>query len=169
MVTLRIQKLPHALDLPLPTKHSADAAGLDLCAAVSEAITLLPMSITLVPCGFAMAIPSGYEGQVRARSGLASKHGITLINAVGTIDADYRGEVKVSLINLGGQPFVISRGDRIAQMLILPVPQVEIVEVESLDETKRGANGFGHTGVNRQPASPLDVRIRTRAPEAERE
>jgi dUTP pyrophosphatase len=146
MVTLRIQKLPHGLDLPLPAKHSADAAGLDLCAAVGEPLTLLPMQITLVPCGFAMAIPLGYEGQVRARSGLASKHGITLINAVGTIDADYRGEVKVPLINLGQVAFTIRRGDRIAQMLILPVPQVEVIEVESLDETTRGAGGFGHTG-----------------------
>ena len=146
MITVHIKKLSHGVDLPLPTKHSADAAGFDLVAAVETQVTIDPMQITLVPCGFAMQIPPGYEGQVRARSGLASKHGITLINAVGTIDADYRGEVKVPLINLGQQPHTISRGDRIAQLLIAPVPAVELVEVESLEETKRGAGGFGHTG-----------------------
>ncbi len=102
--------------------------------------------IKLVPCGFAMAIPEGYEAQVRPRSGLASKHGITLINSPGTIDADYRGEVFAPLINHGPADFVIERGMRIAQMLVLPVPSVEVVEVESLDDTARGAGGFGHTG-----------------------
>ena len=146
MLTVHIKRLPHGLDLPLPTKHSADASGFDLCAAVTDEITLVPMQIVLVPCGFAMQVPSGYEAQVRARSGLSTKHGITLINAVGTIDADYRGEVKVPLINLGQQSHTIRRGDRIAQMLIMPVPQVEMVEVETLEETTRGAGGFGHTG-----------------------
>ena len=146
MLTVRIQKLPHGIDLPLPAKHSSDAAGFDLCAAVEAEVTLAPMQITLVPCGFAIAVPSGYEAQVRARSGLSTKHGITLVNAVGTIDADYRGEVKLPLINLGQQPFTIRRGDRIAQMLIAPVPAVSLVEVEALDETTRGAGGFGHTG-----------------------
>jgi dUTP pyrophosphatase len=125
------------------TEH---AAGFDLSAAVSESVTLEPGEIRLVPCGFSMAVPHGYEAQVRPRSGLASKHGITMVNAPGTIDSDYRGEVHVPLINLGRQPFVIERGMRIAQMLILPVPQVEMVEVEELDETKRGKRGFGHTG-----------------------
>ena len=145
-ITLRIRKLDHAKDLPLPTKHSAEAAGFDLCAAVDAPITLEPMQIRLVPCGFAMQIPPGFEAQVRPRSGLSSKHGITLINCVGTIDSDYRGEVKVPLINLGPVPFTIHRGDRIAQLLIAPVPQVNLLEVEILDDTSRGEGGFGHTG-----------------------
>ncbi len=125
------------------TEH---AAGFDLSAAVSEPVTLHPGEIRLVPCGFSLGVPHGYEAQIRPRSGLASKHGITMVNAPGTIDSDYRGEVQVPLINLGRQPFVIERGMRIAQMLILPVPQVEMIEVEQLDETKRGTRGFGHTG-----------------------
>jgi len=125
------------------TEH---AAGFDLAAAVGEPMTLQPGDIKLIPCGFSMSIPHGYEAQVRPRSGLASKHGITMINAPGTIDSDYRGEVQVPLINLGRQPFTIERGMRIAQMLILPVPAVEMVEVDELDETKRGKKGFGHTG-----------------------
>ncbi len=146
-ITLRIKKLDHAKDLPLPTKHSAEAAGFDLCAAVDAPLSLEPMQIKLVPCGFAMQIPPGFEAQVRPRSGLSSKHGITLINCVGTIDSDYRGEVKIPLINLGSATFTINRGDRIAQLLIAPVPQVNVVEVEVLDDTFRGAGGFGHTGV----------------------
>jgi dUTP pyrophosphatase len=125
------------------TEH---AAGFDLCAAVSEATTLAPGEIKVIPCGFAMAIPHGYEAQVRPRSGLSSKFGVTMINAPGTIDSDYRGEVMVPLVNHGKQAFVVERGMRIAQMLILPVPQVKIVEVEELDETQRGTGGFGHTG-----------------------
>ena len=125
---------------------TAHAAGLDLCAAVDAPLMIPRGQIKLVPCGFAMAIPEGYEAQVRPRSGLASKHGITLINSPGTIDADYRGEVFVPLINHGPADFVIERGMRIAQMLVLPVPSVEVVEVESLDDTARGAGGFGHTG-----------------------
>jgi len=107
---------------------------------------LEPGDIKLIPCGFAMAIPHGYEAQVRPRSGLSSKHGVTMVNAPGTIDSDYRGEVRVPLINLGRLPFTIERGMRIAQMLILPVPRSEIVEVDDLDETTRGHGGFGHTG-----------------------
>ncbi len=145
-ITLRIRKLDHAKDLPLPSKHSAEAAGFDLCAAVTEPLTLEPMQIKLVPCGFAMQIPPGFEAQVRPRSGLSSKHGITLINCVGTIDSDYRGEVKVPLINLGSAAFTINRGDRIAQLLIAPVPLVNLVEVELLDDSARGEGGFGHTG-----------------------
>lgn len=148
MLTIAIKKLAHGRDLPLPTKHSAEAAGFDLTAAVEADVTLAPMQITLVPCGFAMQIPPGYEAQVRPRSGLSSKHGITLINCVGTIDSDYRGEVKVPLINLGPSPHVIRRGDRIAQMLIAPVPAVQLVEVDELEETHRGERGFGHTGIN---------------------
>ena len=125
------------------TEH---AAGFDLAAAVKDRTTLLPGDIELIPCGFSMAVPHGYEAQVRPRSGLASRHGITMVNAPGTIDSDYRGEVQVPLINLGKAPFVVERGMRIAQMLIAAVPKVEIVEVEELDQTKRGKRGFGHTG-----------------------
>lgn len=125
------------------TEH---AAGFDLAAAVTKPTKIKPGDICLVPCGFSMALPVDYEAQVRPRSGLASKFGITMINAPGTIDADYRGEVHVPLINLGRKTFEITRGMRIAQMLILPVPKVKIVEVKTLDETKRGKRGFGHTG-----------------------
>ncbi len=125
---------------------STHAAGFDVAAAVVESVTLAPGEIKLIPCGFAMAIPEGYEAQVRPRSGLSSKFGITLINSPGTIDSDYRGEVAVPLINHGKQPFTIDRGSRIAQMLILPVPQVQFLEVNDLDNTTRGQGGFGHTG-----------------------
>jgi dUTP pyrophosphatase len=125
---------------------STHAAGFDLAAAVAASVTLAPGEIKLIPCGFAMAIPQGYEAQVRPRSGLSSKFGITLINSPGTIDSDYRGEVAVPLINHGKQPFTIDRGSRIAQMLILPVPQVQFLEVNDLDNTTRGQGGFGHTG-----------------------
>jgi dUTP pyrophosphatase len=125
------------------TEH---AAGFDLGAAVTKPLRMKPREICLVACGFAMAIPHGYEAQVRPRSGLASRFGITMINAPGTIDSDYRGEVQVPLINLGGKTFTIERGMRIAQMLILPVPKVKLIEVDELDETRRGHRGFGHTG-----------------------
>ena len=145
-IRVLIKRAPGADDLPLPTRMTEHAAGFDLPAAVTPAVTLAPGEIYLVPCGFFMAVPHGYEAQVRPRSGLASRHGITMINAPGTIDSDYRGEVHVPLINLGKAPFVIERGMRIAQMLVLPVPKVEIEVVEDLDETKRGKRGFGHTG-----------------------
>jgi dUTP pyrophosphatase len=125
---------------------TAQAAGFDVCAAVEAPVALQPGEIKAIPCGFAMAIPPGYEAQMRPRSGLATKHGITMINTPGTIDSDYRGEVKVPLINLGKVAFTVERGMRIAQMLILPVPASEIVEVEELDDTARGTGGFGHTG-----------------------
>jgi dUTP pyrophosphatase len=143
---IRIKRLSSGSDLPLPVRMTEHAAGFDLHAAVDQAITLQQDEIQLVPCGFAMAIPPGYEAQVRPRSGVASRYGITMINGPGTIDADYRGEVQVPLINLGKQPFVIERGMRIAQMVIMPVPEVQLVEVEELDETPRGHGGFGHTG-----------------------
>ena len=132
--------------LPLPARMTAEAAGFDLPAAVSKPVKLKPGDIQLIPCGFAIAVPKGYEAQVRPRSGLASRHGITMANAPGTIDSDYRGEVQVPLINLGRKAFTVERGMRIAQMLILPVPKVRLVEVDELDETKRGTRGFGHTG-----------------------
>jgi dUTP pyrophosphatase len=125
---------------------TADAAGFDLPAAVSKPVKLKRGDIQLIPCGFAIAVPRGYEAQVRPRSGLASRHGITMVNAPGTIDSDYRGEVQVPLINLGRKTFTVERGMRIAQMLILPVPKVRLVEVAQLDSTRRGEGGFGHTG-----------------------
>ena len=125
---------------------TAEAAGFDLAAAVAESTTIPPGEILVVPCGFAMALPSGHEAQVRPRSGLASRHGVTLVNSPGTIDADYRGEVQVPLINLGRAEFVVERGMRIAQMVVMPVPPAELVEVSDLDATPRGPGGFGHTG-----------------------
>src|SRR5688572_33482711 len=132
--------------LPLPARMTAQAAGLDLPAAVADPVLLRPGDIRVVPCGFAMALPPGYEAQVRPRSGLASRHGVTLVNSPGTIDADYRGEVQVPLINLGRADFTVERGMRVAQMIVLPVPPVELMEVPELDSTNRGAGGFGHTG-----------------------
>jgi dUTP pyrophosphatase len=130
----------------MPVKMTEHAAGFDLHAAVETPVTIGPGEIRLIPCGFAMALPQGYEAQVRPRSGLSSKHGITLVNSPGTIDADYRGQVQAPLINHGKTAFVIERGMRIAQMLVLPVPPVELEEVEELDSTTRGSGGFGHTG-----------------------
>jgi dUTP pyrophosphatase len=148
MVTIKIVPLPHSAGLPLPAYETAQAAGMDLRAAVpeSEPVTLAPMQRAMVPTGLTMALPDGYEAQVRPRSGLAAKHGITCLNTPGTIDADYRGEVKVILINLGQEPFVIKRGERIAQMVIAPVTRARLAQVETLDETARGAGGFGSTG-----------------------
>jgi dUTP pyrophosphatase len=146
-IVVRIKRIDGThRDLPLPMRMTEHAAGFDIAAAVDEPTRLAPGEIRLVPCGFAMALPHGYEAQVRPRSGLASKFGITLVNSPGTIDSDYRGEVKVPLINLGREPFTIERGTRIAQMLVQPVPRVEMVEVEELDDTRRGKDGFGHTG-----------------------
>ena len=145
-ITVKIRRIPGAQDVPLPVRMTEHAAGFDLHAAVSVPTTLQPGEIKLIPCGFAMAVPPGYEAQVRPRSGLSSKFGVTMINAPGTIDADYRGEVHVPLVNHGHQPFTVERGMRIAQMLVLPVPLVNLVEVEELDETTRGSGGFGHTG-----------------------
>jgi dUTP pyrophosphatase len=148
MVTVQINRLPHSEGLPLPAYETALAAGMDLRAAVpeNEPMTLAPGARAMVPTGLTMALPDGYEAQVRPRSGLAAKHGITCLNTPGTIDADYRGEVKVILINLGAEPFVIKRGERIAQMVIAPVTRATLAEVETLDETTRGAGGFGSTG-----------------------
>jgi dUTP pyrophosphatase len=145
-IIVRIKRLAHGQGISMPIRMTEHAAGFDLHAAVSEPTPLAAGQIKLIPCGFAMAIPAGYEAQVRPRSGLASKHGVTLINAPGTIDADYRGEVFVPLVNHGRTAFAIERGMRIAQMLILPIPPVELIEVESLDATARGEGGFGHTG-----------------------
>jgi len=143
---LKVMRAEGCEDLPLPQQMTAGAAGLDLPAAVARPTVLRPRQIMLVPCGFHMAVPRGYEAQVRPRSGLASKYGITLINAPGTIDSDYRGQVMVPLINLGPKPFKLTRGMRIAQMLICPTPRVKVVQVDSLDSTARGHGGFGHSG-----------------------
>ena len=147
-VKLPIQRLPNGNGLPLPSYQSADAAGLDLVAAVPEdaPLTLAPGVRALVPCGIAIALPRGFEGQVRPRSGLAVRHGITVLNTPGTIDADYRGEVMVLLVNLGTEPFVVTRGMRIAQLVVAPVARAAVVEVAGLDATVRGAGGFGSTG-----------------------
>ncbi len=145
-ITVKIKRTPSGDGLPLPLKMTEHAAGFDVHAAVNDPVTLQTGEIRLIPCGFAMAVPEGYEAQMRPRSGLASKHGVTMINTPGTIDSDYRGEVFIPLINLGPSSFTVERAMRIAQMLILPVPKVELVEVRELDETKRGTGGFGHTG-----------------------
>jgi dUTP pyrophosphatase len=147
-VTIRVTPLSHFEGLALPAYETADAAGMDLRAAVndSEAVTLAPGARAMIPTGLTIALPPGYEAQVRPRSGLAAKHGITCLNSPGTIDADYRGEVKVILINLGQDAFVIKRGERIAQMVIAPVTRAELNVVAELDETKRGTGGFGSTG-----------------------
>lgn len=147
MNQIKFKKLPHAADLPLPGYESASAAGMDIRAALSEPIILAPGERLLIPTGLQMALPEGYEAQVRPRSGLAIRNGITMLNSPGTIDADYRGEVKVIAINHGKEEFTINHGDRIAQMVIAPVVQLQVEEVESLDETERGAGGFGSTGV----------------------
>lgn len=146
---VRVQRLSHARDLPLPRYETAGAAGLDLVAANPQdaPITIEPFHRALVPTGLVFQLPAGYEAQVRPRSGLALKHGITVLNAPGTIDADYRGEVQVLLINHGQAPFVIKRGDRIAQMVVAPVTQIAWTIVEQLDQTERGSGGYGSTGI----------------------
>jgi dUTP pyrophosphatase len=148
MTTLRIQRLPHAEGLALPAYETTGSAGMDLRAAVADdaPLTLEPGARALVPTGLKIALEQGYEAQVRPRSGLALKHGLTCLNSPGTIDSDYRGEVGVILINHGEEPFVIRRGERIAQMVVAKQEQAEVVQVETLDETVRGSGGFGSTG-----------------------
>ena len=141
-----VQRLAHGQDLPLPAYATSGSAGCDLVAAVDATIELQPGERNLVPTGIAIALPEGFEAQVRPRSGLALKHGVTVLNSPGTIDADYRGEVGVILINHGEAPFTVERGMRIAQMVVQPVRQVDWIEVTSLSETERGAGGFGSTG-----------------------
>ncbi len=145
-VQVRLLRQPGGEGLPLPEPATAGSAGVDLSAAVSEDLVIAPGERALVPSGFAIELPEGYEAQVRPRSGLALRHGITLPNAPGTIDADYRGEVKVILMNLGDRDFVVSRGERIAQLVVAPVSPVSWSEVDTLGETGRGEGGFGHTG-----------------------
>jgi dUTP pyrophosphatase len=148
-ITVAIKQLPHGSDLPLPAYETQEAAGMDLRAAVTAPITIAPHCWDAIPTGIAIALPSGYEAQIRPRSGLARKFGISMVNSPGTIDADYRGEIMVLLINHGPEPFVIERGDRIAQMVIAPVSRAEwniISSTEDLESTGRGSGGFGHTG-----------------------
>lgn len=143
---LRCARLPHAHGLPLPTRASPGSAGVDLAAAVEAPITLAPGARCLVPTGWRIEIPAGFEAQVRPRSGLAFRHGLTLLNSPGTIDSDYRGEIQVLVINLGTEPVVLSRGDRIAQLVVARVAMAELVESEALSASARGAGGFGSTG-----------------------
>lgn len=145
--TVSVQRLAHGADLPLPAYATQQSAGLDLMAAVAEEVILAPGARQLIPTGLAIALPAGFEAQVRPRSGLALKHGITVLNSPGTIDADYRGEVQVLLINHGHAPFTIRRGDRIAQMVVAPVTQIAWNIVDKLDETERGGGGYGSTGI----------------------
>ena len=144
---VKIIVLDHGKDLPLPAYETKGSAGMDLRAAIDEPIRLTPMERALVPNGIKIALPEGFEAQVRPRSGLAVKHGVTVLNTPGTVDSDYRGELKTTIINLGSEPFLINRGDRIAQLVIAPVMQAKMIEVASLDETERGEGGFGSTGV----------------------
>ena len=145
-LSVRIKRLAHGADLPLPAARTAGSAGLDLSAAVTEPVVIPPGGRALLPTGFAIALPAGHEGQVRPRSGLAVEYGITVLNAPGTIDADYRGEVKVPLINHSDKPFTVTRGTRIAQLVVASVTIVALTEAAELDETDRGDNGFGSTG-----------------------
>jgi dUTP pyrophosphatase len=145
-VSVPIMRLDHARDLALPDYASAGAAGIDLPAAVAADVVIAPGKRALIPTGFAIALPDGFEAQVRPRSGLAVRHGISIVNAPGTVDADYRGEVMVCLINLGEESFTVTRGARIAQMVVAPVTRVRLNEAQSLDATERGAGGFGSTG-----------------------
>ena len=146
-VRVEIKRLPGGDGLPLPAYQTSHAAGMDLCAAVAADVVLIPGARAIIPTGFAIALPPGYEAQVRPRSGLAAKNGVTVLNTPGTIDADYRGEVGVILINLGLEPFTITRGARIAQMVVAPVSAVHWQETAALSDTARGAGGFGSTGV----------------------
>ena len=146
-VKVLVQRIPGTEDLPLPSYATSGSAGVDLLAAVEEETVLAPMDRKLISTGIMAAIPEGFEGQVRPRSGLALRHGISIVNAPGTIDSDYRGEIKVIMTNLGEEPFVIKRGDRIAQLVICPVVQAALLEVDKLPNTFRGGGGFGHTGV----------------------
>ncbi|MBT4770275.1 MAG: dUTP diphosphatase [Rhodospirillaceae bacterium] len=146
-LSVNIQRLPHGQDMPLPAAATAHSAGYDLCACVDAPVYLRPNARCAIPTGFAIALPPGFEGQVRPRSGLALKHGITVLNAPGTIDADYRGEISVILINSGETDFTIERGMRIAQLIVAPVTSLDWIECDNLDDSARGSGGFGSTGL----------------------
>ncbi|MEQ8319376.1 MAG: dUTP diphosphatase [Rhodospirillales bacterium] len=146
-VRVDVIRLEHGQDLPLPAYATADSAGMDLLSAEVESVTIDPGKRAMLATGIAIQLPGGFEAQVRPRSGLAAKHGITVLNSPGTIDADYRGEIKVILVNLGDQPVTLARGERIAQMVVAPVTQISFNEVKTLDNSARGAGGFGSTGM----------------------
>ena len=146
-IEVSVRRLDGAADLPLPRYETEGAAGLDLLAAVTEDVTLAPAAFTRIPTGLAIALPPGFEAQVRPRSGLAARHGVTVLNSPGTIDSDYRGEIQVILINLGPEPFTVTRGMRIAQMVVAPVQRIRWAEASALAGSVRGAGGFGSTGV----------------------
>lgn len=148
-IEIAFRWLDHGRGLEPPRQHSAGAAGMDLAAAVApdETVEIAPGGMAMIPTGFAMALPEGYEAQIRPRSGLAAKHGVTVLNSPGTVDADYRGEIKVMLINHGRENFVLRRGERIAQMVVAPVSAVQFVEKEALNDTERGSGGHGSTGL----------------------
>ncbi len=152
-VSVQIMRLPHGADLPLPQYQSALAAGLDLLAAVPAGapVEIAPGARALIPTGVAIALPPGHEGQVRPRSGLAFRHGVTVLNTPGTVDADYRGELQVILVNLGTEPFIVQRGMRIAQIIIAPVQRVVLAESDNLNATQRASGGFGSTGITLEP------------------
>lgn len=145
-INIKIKRLPHNPDLPLPGYETEGSSGMDIRAAIETPVVLNPGDVKLIPAGFSISIPHGYEAQVRPRSGLALRHGIGMVNSPGTIDSDYRGEVSIIMINWGQASFTINRGDRIAQMVICKVFRAEFASVESLDDTKRGEGGFGHSG-----------------------
>jgi dUTP pyrophosphatase len=147
-IPVKIKRLSEMSDLPLPSYESEGASGMDLRASVKEPVLLNPGEIRLIPTGLAVAVPHGYEAQIRPRSGLALKNGVGMVNSPGTIDSDYRGEIGIILINWGRSPFTIRRGDRIAQMIITKVYQAHVMEVDGLDSTERGEGGFGHSGVS---------------------
>ena len=153
-VRVGLERVPGGEGLPVPSRATAGAAGFDLAAAVPDDLVIAPGERALVPTGFRIALPDGYEAQVRGRSGLALRDGVYLPNAPGTIDSDYRGEIHVILANGGSEPFVVRRGDRIAQLVVAPIVRAEWVEVDALDETARGAGGFGHTGRSGSPPRP---------------
>lgn len=157
-VRVKAMRLPHGRDLPLPAYQSAGAAGMDLLAAVDKPVTLQPGARALVPTGLVLEIPPGFEGQVRPRSGLALRHGITALNSPGTIDSDYRGEVQVLLANLGDEPFAIARGERIAQLVVQRVERAELVATNSISTTARGAGGFGSTGTRSKTSAKVKKR-----------
>jgi dUTP pyrophosphatase len=159
VVRVALVRLPESEGLPLPAYMTEHAAGADLCAAVREDLTLEPGARAMVPTGFSIALPEGYEAQIRPRSGLALRSGVTCLNTPGTIDADYRGPVNVILANLGSAAVVIRRGDRIAQMIVAPVSRAEFIEVESLAETIRGTGGFGSTGVRGLTAATSENKL----------
>ena len=157
-VAVQIMRLPHGADLPLPQYQSPLAAGLDLLAAVpaDAPVEIAPGARALIPTGVAIALPPGHEGQVRPRSGLAFRHGVTVLNTPGTVDADYRGELQVVLVNLGTEPFIVQRGMRIAQMIVAPVQRAVLVETDSLNKTERATGGFGSTGIAAEPTGDHD-------------